>query len=99
MVRFRLGSIPVDVHFSHLAISGLIAWLVAGSGNLGWPGMENSKLMLGVCIALWMGIVSLSVLVHELGHATVARVFGYRPSIQLVGLGGLTHPNANETIP
>jgi Zn-dependent protease len=107
MLRFRLGSIPVDVHFSHLAISGVIAWSMAESFRVGnWPGPildhptdPDFKLTYGLCIALWMTMVSLSILVHELGHALVSRAFGYRPSIQLVGLGGLTNPNANETIP
>src|SRR4051794_25779415 len=100
MLRFRLGSIPIDLHFSHLLISGMIAWFLAEAPlSGGWPGPDRSKLIYALCVALWMGIVTLSVLVHELGHAIVCRLFGYRPSIHLVGLGGLTHPNANETIP
>ncbi len=107
MFRFRLGNIPVEVHFSHLAISGLIAWsTVEGFRPEGWPGPvldqpthPDWKLVYGLCVALWMSIVTVSILVHELGHAVVSLVFGYRPTIHLVGLGGLTHPNANETIP
>ena len=107
MFRFRIGSIPVDVHFSHLAISGLIAWsMIDGFRPEGWPGpvLDNPahpdlKLVYALCIGLWMSIVSVSILVHEMGHAVVSRVFGYRPTIHLVGLGGLTNPNANETIP
>ncbi len=107
MLRFRLGSIPIDVHFSHFAMSGLIAWLTADWLQFGgWPGEAvrhpadaEAKLTYAGVVALWMLIVFVSVLVHELGHALVAKTFGYRPSIQLVGLGGLTNPNANETIP
>ncbi len=105
MFRFRLGSIPVDVHFSHLAISGLLAWLTVAGFPHDWPGAEldpknpDWKLVYGICTALWMAIVSVSILVHELGHAVASRVFGYRPTIHLIGLGGLTNPNANETIP
>ena len=107
MFRFRIGSIPVDVHISHLAISGLIAWsTVEGFRPTGWPGPVLDQrthpdwtLIYGLCIGLWMSIVSVSILVHEMGHAVVSRVFGYRPTIHLVGLGGLTNPNANETIP
>jgi Zn-dependent protease len=107
MFRFRIGSIPVDVHFSHFAMSGLIAWITSDGMRVGgWPGAfpehltePSQQLTFGLLIMLWMLIVFVSVLVHELGHALVARAFGYRPSIQLVGLGGLTHPNANETVP
>lgn len=41
--------------------------------------------------ALWLAIVFVSVLVHELGHAIAMRAYGRAPSIELVGLGGLTH--------
>ncbi len=102
MFRFRLGNIPIDVHFSHLAISALIAWsMVEGFRPEGWPGdaVDKDKVLYGLCMGLWMSIVSVSILVHELGHAVVSRVFGYQPTIHLVGLGGLTNPNANETIP
>lgn len=107
MFRFKIGSIPVDVHFSHLVISGLIAWSsVEGFPNQGWPGPSvanptttDAKVLYAVCIGLWMSIVSVSILVHEMGHAVVSKVFGYKPTIHLVGLGGLTNPNANETIP
>src|SRR5687768_14433746 len=107
MFRFRIGSIPVEIHFSHVAISGLFAWLaVDGFDKLAWPGPAikeatnpDWKLVYALCIALWMGIIFLSILVHELGHAVVSRVYGYKPTIHLVGLFGLTNPNPNETIP
>lgn len=102
MFRFRLGSIPIEVHFSHLAISALIGMMVVEKGfaDGDWPAHnESSKLTDAACVALWMVMVSVSVLVHELGHALVSRVFGYRPTVHLIGMGGLTHPNANETIP
>jgi len=106
MFRFRLGGIPIEVHFSHLAICGVVAWTaVEGFRPEGWPGtaiepaQPNSKFVYALCFALWMSIVSVSILIHELGHAVVSKVFGYRPTVHLVGLGGLTNPNANETIP
>ena len=37
---------------------------------------------------IWVGVVFLSVLVHELGHALLQRWFGGRPEIVLYGLGG-----------
>ncbi len=50
-------------------------------------------------VAVWVAIIFVSVLVHELGHALVSLAFRYRPSIQLVALGGLTQPNAPGPIP
>jgi Zn-dependent protease len=46
-------------------------------------------------LPVWVVIVFVSVLVHELGHAFAARAFGQEPSILLHGMGGLTswHPS------
>lgn len=41
-------------------------------------------------IALWVGVVLVSVLVHELGHAGAALWFGGAPHIELHGMGGTT---------
>jgi Zn-dependent protease len=42
-------------------------------------------------LTIWIGVVTVSVLWHELGHAFTMRRFGYEPSIELTGMGGLTH--------
>lgn len=105
MLRFNIGRIPVEVHFSHLLISGLIAWSFAqspGSPNT-WPGRilvdashpQHGATLL-ICVVLWMAMVSGSVLVHELGHAFAARAMGYQPAVYLVGLGGLTRAPGAE---
>ena len=107
MLRFRLGPIPVEVHPSHFLMA--IAF-----GSLGlsdrdpsvWPGralvshdaLTHASAVVGV-VAIWVAIVFVSVLVHELGHALVSLAYHYQPSIQLVGLGGLTRPNAPGPIP
>jgi Zn-dependent protease len=46
---------------------------------------ENGPLLL----LTWLAILFVSILVHELGHATVANLFGYPPSILLYHFGGL----------
>ena len=99
LIRFRISSIPVQIHATHLLISGLIAYSFLGfrAPGIAWPrtilSSESHPLQtptLLLVLGTWTVLVSLSVLVHELGHAFAARAFGARPSIQLVGLGGLT---------
>jgi Zn-dependent protease len=38
----------------------------------------------------WVGVVFVSVLLHEMGHALTGMAFGLAPQIDLVGFGGLT---------
>lgn len=76
MLRFRLGPFPVTLEASFL-ISALFL-----------SGLAGSPLQ----IALWVGVVFVSVLVHELGHAVVGLWLGGRPEIVLQGLGGVTFP-------
>ena len=40
--------------------------------------------------AIWVGIVFVSILIHELGHAGAMRAFGFSPTIELHGMGGFT---------
>lgn len=60
-----------------------IFWLFAGL--IGWL---SSGTLYGT--VLWVGIIFVSVLVHEFGHALTAMLFGQKTSIQLVALGGVT---------
>jgi Zn-dependent protease len=46
----------------------------------------------------WMLVVLVSVLLHELGHALVARKFGLSPSIKLYSMGGLTSWDSKVTL-
>src|SRR5579883_1974403 len=39
---------------------------------------------------IWTGIIFVSVLFHEYGHALTAMFFGRKPRIEIVALGGLT---------
>lgn len=107
LMRFRIGKIPVEVHATHLVISALIAWsfLSFKAPGVAWPRhilandahpMHTPTLVL--VAGGWMLLVTLSVLVHELGHAIAARMFGARPSIHLVGLGGLTRAEGAEQL-
>ena len=107
--QFRLGRFPVSLHFSHLIVSGLIAWSFAQSPRsdsgawpdsvLTQPSSAGHAQTMALVVVLWMVMISLSVLVHELGHAAVARAFGYPPHIQLIGLGGQTWAEGSEAMP
>jgi Zn-dependent protease len=74
-LRWRMFGIPVRVH--------PLFWLV--SALLGWNALER-----GVgYLALWIGCVFVSILVHELGHVLMGRVFGTHGHIVLYSFGGL----------
>ena len=89
MLRFRLGSIPVQVHYSHFLVAAIL-----GMGSGDGSGAEIARR-----IALWVVVVFVSVMIHELGHALTAKGFGYRPDIQLYWLGGFTRPNSPKPLP
>ncbi len=57
----------------------------------------GSNLSDPVSIAIWIAIVFLSVLVHELGHAFVGRSLGLEPEITLHSMGGVTHFRVNRS--
>jgi Zn-dependent protease len=44
----------------------------------------------GNLLLAWIGVVFVSILVHELGHAVVFRTFGDTPRITLLAFGGVT---------
>lgn len=75
VVSFRIGKIPVEIQPSFF----LMALILGGFGSLD----------LGA-IATWVGVVLVSVLLHELGHASVGLLFGLSPRIQLHSMGGTT---------
>jgi hypothetical protein len=73
-MRFRILGFPVHVHPFFFLVAALVG------------GMQNDLTL----ILVWVAIVFVSVLAHELGHALVARVHGQQPSIMLYAMGGLT---------
>jgi stage IV sporulation protein FB len=71
-LRFSVLGIPVRVHPMFWFIGLLL-------------GSATPQLSL---VAIWIGCLFLSILVHELGHALAARSFGWPPDIVLHGFGG-----------
>jgi len=74
-LRFRLFGIPVSVSHSF--------WFLALF-------LQFSEISRPQRFAIWVGVVFTGVLLHEFGHALVIRAFGFAPSVELYGMGGLT---------
>jgi stage IV sporulation protein FB len=73
-LSFGLLGIPVRVH----PLFWLAAVLLGARANT-----EPRQ------IILWVATVFVSIVIHELGHALVARSYGFEPWITLHGFGGL----------
>jgi stage IV sporulation protein FB len=75
MFQFHIGSIPVQVH----------AWFLLTAAMLGAGGSTQL-----VPLVMWVAVVFVGVLLHELGHALTGQAFGLEPEIDLLAFGGLT---------
>ena len=74
MIRF--GSlIPVTIYPAFWLMAAAIGWL-------------NTASLAGILI--WVVVVFVSVLIHELGHALTGLILGQRVSVDLLALGGVT---------
>lgn len=80
-LRFRFLEIPVRIH--------PLFWLM--SAVLGFQ--ENNI----PAVLIWIGCVLVSILVHEYGHALMAKHFHGSPSIVLYSLGGLCSSQGERT--
>ncbi|HZJ53406.1 MAG TPA: site-2 protease family protein [Myxococcaceae bacterium] len=90
MLRFRLGSIAVLVHPAH--------FLFALALGLSYAGDHPPGVAPGAVVGVWVVLVFVSVLFHELGHALAFRAFGYSSTIQLVLFGGVTTPDTDQPL-
>jgi stage IV sporulation protein FB len=75
-VTFGVFGFPTHLDLSFVIVMGLIGWL---------SGIDSVR-----GLVLWIVIAAFAVLIHELGHAVVARTTGARPVIALTGFGGVT---------
>lgn len=83
MLRFHLFGFPVRVDPWFWLVSALLG---GATSKLGQPGG-------GTEVLLWVGMVFVSILWHELGHAFAMRRFGSRAEIFLYAGGGLAAPS------
>src|SRR5262245_124507 len=82
MLSFTFAKIPIRIHPLFFLTA---LFLGAGSGES------------AAAIAIWVGVVLFSVLLHEMGHATVGKLFGLAPQIDLHAMGGTTSlPGSNN---
>jgi Zn-dependent protease len=69
------GRIPLAIHPFFWVFAAIIGWI-------------SSQTLIGTLI--WVGIIFVSVVIHEFGHALTAVVFKQKARIQLIALGGVT---------
>lgn len=79
--NFRILGFPVRVH--------PLFWLIALISGLG-AGDDPAAIL------VWVGVVFVSILVHELGHALMIQRFGRRAHIVLYGMGGLAIEGSDD---
>jgi Zn-dependent protease len=90
VLRFRLGSISVVVHPVH--------FLFALALGLSWASSPPRGVSQTAVVGIWVVLVFVSVLFHELGHALAFRAFGYASTVQLLFLGGVTTPETDRPL-
>lgn len=73
--HLRIAGVPVRFDLSFFVIVGLLG--LSGGQDLRFAGS-------------FVAIATVSILVHELGHAAAFRRFGGQPSVLLYGFGGVT---------
>ncbi len=72
-IHFRLFGFPVRIH--------PFFWIIAVLLGMNSPDVRQ--------LLIWVVAVFISILWHEMGHAVVMRIYGFRPWITLYGMGGL----------
>ena len=82
MIYIR-GKIPIEIHGSFWLLAGFLAVL-------------NAQTLMS--IPVWVGLIFISILVHEWGHAITAHIFGNKSKITLMGIGGLSTYKANRPL-
>lgn len=84
-MSFRLLGVEVEVQIGFWVMAALLGFM-----RYGWPRHASEAPI----YLVWVGVVLLSVLVHEYGHALAFRRHRIRSEITLHWMGGLTRPHA-----
>ena len=80
-LKFNIGPVPVRVH----PLFWLMGLILGGMGGSQGPQMFVDML-------LWVAVLFISILVHELGHVFAFNHFGLRSRVALYMMGGLAIP-------
>jgi len=88
---------PADLHFELAGIGVRVSpWFWLGSALFGWRACqwlaEGDQRALVQYLLIWIGVVFVSLLVHEFGHALAYRNFGQPAHVVLYHFGGLAIP-------
>lgn len=75
-LSWRMFGIPVRIHPMFWLVGTVLGWNFARDYGLTY-------------LAVWIACMLVSILVHELGHVFMGRLFGARSHIVLYGFGGL----------
>lgn len=84
-LTFSVGSIPVRIH--------PLFWLVTIILGAVGVGEDATVQDMVLYVVLWVSAVFVSILAHELGHAFIAKAYGWPPRVTLYGMGGLAAYN------
>lgn len=85
-LAFRLAGVSVRVSAWFWAVAALLGWGVCQAA----AGGDQRQLL--AYLAIWVGVVFVSILIHEMGHALAYRRFGIDSRVVLVQFGGITIP-------
>jgi stage IV sporulation protein FB len=93
---------PWDLHLKMLGIPVRITpWFWLGSAVLGWnfaAGLARSSqgtVNVGTALLIWIGVVLVSIIAHEFGHALAFRLYGIHSHVVLYHFGGLAVPDGS----
>ena len=83
-MSFRLLGVSVEVQFGFWIMAALL-------GYMSFQGDVSAGAQTMAIYPVWIGVVLISVLVHEYGHALAIRRHKIEPEITLHWMGGTTH--------